>query len=308
MAGGHRVLLDRVEWKMIPDAGTAANALMTGEVDWVEIPLPDLLSVLRRTQKLRTGVLDKAGQIMLLRPNHLIAPTNLVNVRQTMLAAMNQAEIVSAVMGSDPENGLSGVGFLATGKKEVDEAGLEVIRNRRTKAELKAMLEKSGYAGEKLVLLHATDHIFFNPMGSVIAQMLTDAGFRVDDQAMDWGTVQTRRTSREPLDKGGWSMFPSVVAVAEYRDLLLTGFMRGNGKDGWFGWPSDARMEEIYNEWIESADPAEQTRLERTYQLQGLASLPFIPLGRFRQTSAWRDNVTGLLEGPSVVFWNISKT
>jgi peptide/nickel transport system substrate-binding protein len=308
MAGGHRVLLDRVEWKMIPDAGTAANALMTGEVDWVEIPLPDLLSVLRRTQKLRTGVLDKAGQIMLLRPNHLIVPTNLVNVRQTMLAAMNQAEIVSAVMGSDPENGLSGVGFLATGKKEVDEAGLEVIRNRRTKAELKVMLEKSGYAGEKLVLLHATDHIFFNPMGSVVAQMLTDAGFRVDDQAMDWGTVQTRRTSREPLDKGGWSMFPSVVAVAEYRDLLLTGFMRGNGKDGWFGWPSDPRMEEIYNEWIESADPAEQTRLERAYQLQGLASLPFIPLGRFRQTSAWRDNVTGLLEGPSVVFWNISKT
>jgi peptide/nickel transport system substrate-binding protein len=75
--------------------------------------------------------------------------------------------------------------------------------------------------------------------------MLSDAGFAVDDQAMDWGTVQTRRTSREPLDRGGWSMFPSVVAVAEYRGLLLTGFMRGNGKDGWFGWPSDARLEEI---------------------------------------------------------------
>jgi peptide/nickel transport system substrate-binding protein len=308
MAGGHRVLLDRVEWKMIPDAGTAANALLTGEVDWVEIPLPDLLPLLRKAQKVRTGMLDKAGQIMFLRPNHLIAPTNLVNVRRTMLAAIDQAEVVSAVMGSDPENGTSGVGFLATGKKEVDDAGLEVIRKRHTKAELKGMLEKSGYAGEKVVLLHATDHIFFNPMGSVIAHMLTDAGFAVDDQAMDWGTVQTRRTSREPLDKGGWSIFPSLVAVTEYRDLLLTGFMRGNGKDGWFGWPSDARMEEIYGEWIGSADPAEQTRLERAYQVQGLESLPFIPLGRFRQTSAWRDNLTGLLEGPSVVFWNVSKT
>jgi peptide/nickel transport system substrate-binding protein len=138
--------------------------------------------------------------------------------------------------------------------------------------------------------------------------MLSDAGFAVDDQAMDWGTVQTRRTSREPLDRGGWSMFPSVVAVTEYRDLLLTGFMRGNGKDGWFGWPSDARLEEIYGEWIGSVDSTEQTRLERAYQLQGQASLPFIPLGRLRQTSAWRSNVTGLLEGPSVVFWNISKT
>ena len=42
-AGGHRALVDRVEWKMIPDPQTAANALATGEVDWLEIPLPDLI-------------------------------------------------------------------------------------------------------------------------------------------------------------------------------------------------------------------------------------------------------------------------
>jgi peptide/nickel transport system substrate-binding protein len=308
MAGGHRVLLDRVEWKMIPDPGTAANALMTGEIDWIEIPLPDLLPLIRKAQGVRTGVLDKAGQIMFLRPNHLLAPTSLMAVRQTMLAAMNQAEVVSAVMGADPANGISGVGFLATGNKEIDDAGLEAVRVRHSRDEIKTMLDRSGYAGEKLVLLHATDHIFFNPMGSVVAQMLTDAGMAVDDQAMDWGTVQTRRVSKEPLDKGGWSMFPSLVAVTEYRDLLLTGFMHGNGKDGWFGWPSDPRMEEIYDTWIGTADPMEQTKLEREYELQGLTSLPFIPLGRFRQTAAWRDNVKGLLEGPSVVFWNVTKT
>ena len=60
-----------------------------------------------------------------------------------------------------------------------------------------ALLEKSGYQGEKLVLLHATYHNFFNPMGTVAARLLTEAGFAVDAQAMDWGTVQTRRTSRE---------------------------------------------------------------------------------------------------------------
>ena len=308
MAGGHRVMLEKVEWKMIPDAGTAANALLTGEIDWIEIPLPDLLTMLRKAQGVRTGVLDKAGQIMMLRPNHIIAPTNLMAVRQTMQAAISQADLVSAVMGADPANGFSGIGFLATGKPEVDDAGLDVLRARHTRDELKAMLEKSGYAGEKLVLLHATDHIFFNPMGSVVAHALREAGMDVDDQAMDWPTVQTRRVSKEPLDKGGWSMFPSLVAVTEYRDMLLTSFMRGNGKDGWFGWPSDPRMEELYGSWIGSADQAEQTRLEREYELEGLRSLPFIPLGRFRQTAAWRDNLTGLLEGPSVVFWNVMKS
>lgn len=307
MAGGHRVLLDRVEWKMIPDPGTAANALVTGEIDWIEIPLPDLLALLRKTNGVRTGVLDKAGQIMFLRPNHLIAPTSIQAVRQTMLAAIDQAEVVNAVMGADPANGISGVGFLATGKKEVDEAGLDAVRRRRSKTELKQMLDRSGYAGEKLVLLHAVEHIFFNPMASVAARMLTDAGFAVDDQAMDWGTVQARRASKEELSKGGWSLFPSVVAVAEYRDLLLTGFMRGNGKDGWFGWPSDAKMEDLYNRWLGSADAAEQTALERDYELRGMETLPFIPIGRFRQTSAWRSALTGVLEGPSVVFWNVDK-
>ena len=304
MAGGHRVKLDRVEWKTIPDAGTAGNALITGEVDWVEIPLPDLLPLLRRTQGVKTGVLDKAGQIMFLRPNHTIAPTNLQAVRQAMLAAVDQAEVVNAVMGADPANGISGVGFLASGKKEVDEAGLP---RKRGRDEVKALMDKSGYAGEKLVLLHATDHIFFNPMAAVMAHQLGAAGFVIDDQAMDWPTVQVRRGSKEPLEKGGWSMFPSIVAVAEYRDLLLTGFMRGNGKDGWFGWPSDPVIEDIYGTWLGSSDPAEQTRLERAYQIRAFESLPFIPLGRFRQTSAWRDSVRGLLEGPSVVFWDVEK-
>jgi len=308
MAGGHKVLLDRVVWKMIPDAATAANALITGEVDWIEIPLPDLLALLRKTRGVRTGVLDKAGQILFLRPNHLIAPTNIVQVRKAMMAAVSQKAVVDAVMGGDPENGIVDVGFLATGKKEVDEAGIDLVRKRYTRDEVKKMLEGSGYQGEKLVLLHATDHNFFNPMGSVIARELADAGFNVDAQAMDWGTVQKRRTSREPLDKGGWSVFPTQVAVAEYRDLIGTGFMRGDGKLGWFGWPNNPRIEEIYDQWLGSSDAAEQTRLEREYELQGFASLPYIPLGRYRQTSAWRDNVTGILEGPSVVFWNVTKS
>jgi peptide/nickel transport system substrate-binding protein len=35
-AGGYRVLVDRVEWRIMPDPATAANALINGEVDWVD--------------------------------------------------------------------------------------------------------------------------------------------------------------------------------------------------------------------------------------------------------------------------------
>ena len=80
-AGGHHVLLDRVEWQMIPDASTAANALITGEVDWIEQPVPDLLPMMRRAGVV-TERLDDWGFISQLRPNHTIAPTNNVGVRR----------------------------------------------------------------------------------------------------------------------------------------------------------------------------------------------------------------------------------
>ena len=307
-AGGHRVLLDRVEWKMIPDPQTAVNALITGEVDWVEIPLPDLIPLLKKTRGVVTGNLDAYGQILFMRPNHTLSPTNNPAIRHAMMAAVDQREVMAAVMGGDPGNAIAPIGFLQSGKPEVDDAGMDAIRTRHTPQQVKAMLEKAGYKGERLVLLHPTDHIYYNSTTSVVAQMLTECGFNIDDQAMDWATVQSRRTSREPLTNGGRSIFCTVAPVPDYRTPLLAAFIRGDGKKGWFGWPEDSGMEQIYQTWLEVTDPVEQTKLERAYQEQAFKFLPFIPLGRYLQTSAWRDNVRGIPKGPSAVFWDIEKT
>jgi len=39
-------------------AATAANALATGEIDWLEMPLPDLLPVLNGSPNVKIGRLD----------------------------------------------------------------------------------------------------------------------------------------------------------------------------------------------------------------------------------------------------------
>jgi peptide/nickel transport system substrate-binding protein len=306
-AGGHRVKLDRVEWKMIPDPQTAANALITGEVDWMEIPLPDLIPLLKKSPGVVTGNLDAYGQILFMRPNHTLYPTSNPAIRQAMMAAIDQREVMAAVMGGDPANAIAPIGFLQSGKPEVDEAGMDAIRVRHSANEVKAMLDKAGYKGERLVLLHPSDHIYYNPTSAVVSQLLSECGFNIDDQVMDWATVQSRRTNREPLNNGGWSIFCTVAPVPDYRDPLLAAFIRGNGAKGWFGWAEDARMEQLYDQWLETTDPIEQTRLEREYQLEAFKFLPFIPLGRYLQTSAWRDNVRGIPKGPSAVFWDIEK-
>ena len=306
MAGGHRVLVDRVEWKMITDGATAANALVTGEVDWIEIPLPDLLPMLKAARGVRTGILDRFGQKHILRMNHVTGPTANPAIRHAIMAAMDQKEIMTAVMGGDPGNALTGINFLNTGDPSIDTDGLEKLRHRPP-AEVKAMLEKAGYKGERLVLLHPTDHTFYNPSSLIIAHLLRESGFTVDDQPMDWGTVQVRRGSREPLDKGGWSVFCTVVPAPDYMSPLEAGFMRGEGKGAWFGWPDDPAMEAINEDWLSATEPAEQARLARDFQRRAYEFLPFIPIGGYRQTAAWRDNLTGVLAGPSIVFWNVGK-
>ena len=77
-------------------------------------------------------------------------------------------------------------------QEAVDKAGMELVRTKHTPDQIKAMLDKAGYNGERIVLLHATDHWFFNPTASVIAHSLSAAGMNIDDQAMDWATVQAR--------------------------------------------------------------------------------------------------------------------
>jgi peptide/nickel transport system substrate-binding protein len=306
-SGGHRVLVDRMEWKMIPDAATAANALVTGEVDWLEMPLPDLLPVLRAAPNVKIGRLDDYGFISQLRPNHAISPTDNVKLRRALRAAIDQREVMDGMMGGDPESAIVPMGYLATGKAEVDQAGIEELTKQRSPAEIKAMFAEAGYNGERLVLLHATDQPFYNLASLVVLDSLLRVGVNVDDQAMDWGTVLQRRNSSAPLDKGGWSLFVSVTPVPESRDPLLASLLRGNGKEAWIGWPVNPEIEATYAEWLDAETPTELTRLERKIQLLAVESVPFIPLGRYLPRVAWSRSLSDPGKGPAPTFWNVSK-
>ena len=45
------VHVDRVEWITMPDPATATAALQAGEIDWWEVPTPDVLPLLRRDRQ-----------------------------------------------------------------------------------------------------------------------------------------------------------------------------------------------------------------------------------------------------------------
>ncbi|WP_187829962.1 ABC transporter substrate-binding protein [Siccirubricoccus phaeus] len=306
-AGGYRVKVDRVEWRFIPDAATAANALINGEVDWIDQPLPDLLPRLKRARGVAVGILDNYGTFGAIRPNHMQGPTANAAIRRVLAAAIDPAEAMTAAMGEDRSLYRAPVGYFLPGTPSASEAGMEAVTQRPDKARLRAMLAEAGYAGERIACMHPTDQTFYDAFTSVAVAAWREAGLNIDDQAMDWGTIVQRRASKEPLEKGGWSLFPSGFPAAEYRDPVFATNLRGNGGGAWFGWPDDPEMERMRDAWMDGTDEAELRRLDQAIQRRAFETVPFIPLGQYFPPSAWRGNLRGLLKGPVPVFWNVEK-
>ena len=89
-------------------------------------------------------------------------------------------------------------------------------------------------------------------------------GINIDEQNTDWGTVVQRRTSKEPVDKGGWSMFPAGAPAPEFVDPMLSNPMRSNGAKAWFGWPDNPKLEAAYAAWLDAGTTRSGGNWKRT--------------------------------------------
>lgn len=58
-------------------SATAAAALQSGEIDWVEQPLPDILPLLAKDPKLEVAIKETTGSIAIMRMNHLHPPSTI---------------------------------------------------------------------------------------------------------------------------------------------------------------------------------------------------------------------------------------
>lgn len=304
-AGPKRVLVDRVEWQIIPDPATAASALRTGEIDWLETPAPDLLPLLRKAEGVRVETLDTTGVMAILRFNCLIPPFDNEKLRRAVLRAVDQREFMRAY-SSDTSLWHTGMGVYTGGTPFASQAGLEGLFGRTDYARARAEVAASGYAGQTVVILSPTDHPVSGPMTEVAADLFRKIGLKVDLQAMDSGTVFHRRNNRGPIDKGGWNVFPSALNGLGQTNPAESYLCRGNGLHAWYGWPTSKRVEKLHAEWLGATDEASQHRIADALQRVLMEEAPFLPLGQVVSPSAHRTVLGGLRHG-FPTFWGVSK-
>src|ERR1700751_4319909 len=99
-AGAKVVKVDRVEWITMADAQTAVNALQSGDIDFMENPSFDILPALEGNPDIKIEVLNKLGFQTLGRMNFLLPPFDNVKVRRAALLAINQKEVLDALVGN----------------------------------------------------------------------------------------------------------------------------------------------------------------------------------------------------------------
>jgi peptide/nickel transport system substrate-binding protein len=296
---------DRVEWKIMPDPGTAAAALQNGEVDWWEMPPPDLLPLLRRSRRLRVEVVDPGGQIPTFRINHLHPPFDTAGVRRALLGAVDQRDVVTAIVGDDPALSRTGVGYFTPGSPMATAAGLEALA-KRPAAAVRRDLEAAGYAGERVLFMLSSDSPMNLATGEVVADAFRQAGLVLDVAAMDFGSVVQRRLKPEPVAQGGWNGYCSGASGQEQMIPPTHLMLRGNGRTGPnIGWPTSPETERLRAAWLDAPDLAARTQVAEQLQRQALRDVPYIPLGQVLQPSAFDARLTGILRGPPM-FWNVA--
>jgi peptide/nickel transport system substrate-binding protein len=305
MAGGKVVKVDRVEWRAISDAQQAVNALSKGEIDFVEQPSHDLLGTLKKDPNVSVIISPPLKAQYVFRPNHLHKPFDNPKIRQALWYAFNQEDFLMATIGDEAYIKECKALFIC-GTPFASTKGMDGLLTSNAK-KAQELLKEAGYDGTPVVLMHSTDLKVLTNLAPVAKSLMEKAGFKVDMQSMDWQTLVARRAKKDAPDAGGWSAFLTAWVAADVMNPVSTAYLNSSCEKALFGWPCDAQLEKLRDDFAREADPAKQKAIAEAVSVRAAEYPTHVPLGQYTAPVAFRTNVTGVVVATNIAFWNIEK-
>ena len=178
LAGGKVVKVDRVEWRAISDHQQALNALIAGEIDYMEAPKHDLLPLAKSDPNVKLVDWNPLGNQYTFRPNHLHKPFDNPKIRQALWYAFNQKDFVDAVVGDPAYYKLCKAMFVCGTALASDKGMQGLLESNFQKA--RELLKEANYDGTPVVLMHSTDLDVLTNLAPVAKSLMERAGFKVD--------------------------------------------------------------------------------------------------------------------------------
>jgi peptide/nickel transport system substrate-binding protein len=300
LAGGKVVKVDRVEWMEITDSQTAANALLSGEIQVMENIPADMMGLMRRNREVvlkERGV----GNFMLMRFNGAQAPFNNRKVRQAVMMAVNQRDYLAAQIGDDTLSETCPSVLTCESPYAADNIGGPGANVERARQ----MLRESGYNNEKVIILHPADLPSGSALAPVTEQLLKSIGLNVQVDSMDWNSLLARRNRNVPVSEGGWSIAWGIWTNLDLMNPLVNLILDGRGNRGYVGWADFPEFDRLREAFSFETDHAKQ--MEISAQLQRISNDEAfsIPLGGYKAITGHRRNVRGVVADQILVCWNM---
>jgi peptide/nickel transport system substrate-binding protein len=124
----------------------------------------------------------------------------------------------------------------------------------------------------------------------------------VEYAGLDFGVVLQRQLKKDPVAQGGWSAGVGNWQGIDWLTPAGNSNLRGDSKTA--GWYKSEKMGVLRSRWLAAGNLAEQQRICRDVQALSFEEIPYFPIGQYKQPTAYRSNITGILDG-TAVFWNV---
>lgn len=305
-AGGKQVFVERVEWVFLRDPQTQFNALVAGEVDMVEQPAFEQYASLKAQPGVEVINAVPLGYQYMLRFNHLHPPFDNPKVRQAAMVALGQEGFLKAQVGTPGLYKYCRSMFPCGTPLASDNTGF--YTGMADPARAKQLLQEAGYKGEPVVIMQPTDLASISKLPIVATQQLRQAGFTVDLQSMNWGTLVARRAKKDAPKDGGWNVFLTAWTSADLLNPLTNPAFTATGEKAWFGWVNDPELEKLRDAFARATDERQKKALAEKVQQRAVEIGTHANIGEYMQPAAIRKGVvSGIVPAAAQVYWNIRK-
>ncbi|RUV40488.1 ABC transporter substrate-binding protein [Mesorhizobium sp. M1A.T.Ca.IN.004.03.1.1] len=304
LAGGKVVKVDRVIWDIITDEQTAFAALQSGEIDYIQVPSPDLYSAIASDPDLELTP-PKSNEVYFMRMNCLQKPFENVKARQAMLYLVDQEAFMRTSF--PPEYTRTITSFFGNNTFYSNDENTGWFKKGGDPEKAKQLFKEAGYAGEKVVILQRTDWAAAGNMAQLLAATLRKIGVNAELAPGDGSASRARAANRGSVENGGWSIFITSESDFSRTDPVGNPTLSANGENGWTGWPKNDEYEALRAKWAD-VDRAERKALASKMQQLQWDFVGTVFLGEAVSPTASRKALTGLIPFPDCTpLWNMQK-
>ena len=299
LAGGKVVHIDQVVLQVMPDDATGATALAAGEIDYMQYLPFDWLAKLERSPDVKLMTLGGIDMFQgNFRLNHATGPFADPAVRRVLWHLVDQADTLQAI-GIPPRFAVPNCpAFFMCDAPLTTTAGADAARFSIEAA--RTALAATAYRGEPVIMLETSGSISQTAC-TLLAQNMRAAGFTVEEQAMDWGTVLARRAKHD-----GWSLF-GVYSNGIDMISPLTHFYVANNCSAYPGFSCSPALTRLLADYAAAADDAARKQTAAAIQTECYQLVPSVMWGQFARPAGYRTNLRGLVQSSFPIFWQVDR-